>query len=67
MELERPSEIEENPTPSTSAKMLDTSGSMAKDTINIKSSPSSSQNTWLWSFPQAKAGLGGPPIASPHN
>ena len=57
--MEKCSEIEENPTPLTSAKMLDSSGSMDKDTINIKSPPSSSQNTWLQSFPQEQAGLKG--------
>ena len=59
MELERCSEIEENPTPLTSEKMLDSSGSMDKDTINIKSPPSLSQDSWLWSFPQEQAGLKG--------
>ena len=59
MEPERRSEIEENPTPLTSAKMLDSSGSMDKDTINIKSPPSSSQDTWLQSFPWEQAGLKG--------
>ena len=59
MEPEKRSEIEENPTPLTSAKMLDSSGSMDKDTINIKSLPSSSQDTWLQSSPREQAGLKG--------
>ena len=59
MEPEKHSEIEENPTPLTSAKMLDSSGSMDKDTINIKSPPFSSQDTWLQPFPWEQAGLKG--------
>ena len=59
MEPERRSEIEENPTPLISAKMLDSSGSMDKDTINIKSPPSLNQDTWLQSFPWEQAGLKG--------
>ena len=69
MEPERRSEIEGNPTPLTSAKMLDSSGLMDKDTINIKVTAIFESGYLVTVFPSGTGWPegGGPPMAFLHN